>query len=94
MYELCYEVSWMNYYRLWERYQHIQMITCTKLTSKLLVESFITDPTHTKTTVPLHKFKNTPDGHLLLETSRMCAVHINIHSFSVVVDEDNCVVIT
>ena len=49
MYELCYEVSWMNYYRLWERYQHIQMITCTTLTSKLLAESFITDPTHMKT---------------------------------------------
>jgi len=30
--------------------------------------------------------------HLLLETSRMC--YINIHSFSVVVDEDDSVVIT
>ena len=56
MYELCYEVSWMNYYRLWERYQRIQMITCTILTSKLLVESLSLIPPTRRQQLVIHSY--------------------------------------
>jgi len=75
------------------------MIICTTLTSKLLAESFSLIPPTRRQQLVVQSYSTSAEiqkyaWHLLLETSCMCTVHINIHSFGVVVDEDNCVVIT